>query len=330
MADRKRTHEFRDPIHTFIKADNRERQIIASAPFQRLRNIHQLALTYMVYPGATHRRFEHSLGVMDLAGRVFDVITNPENIRFGSVESILPDRNDLPYWRRTLRAAALCHDIGHLPFSHAAEKELLPAGHDHEDLTVSLIQSDHFRKVWVSDGEMPIDPGHVAKIAVGQNKLKDQPFTVWETILSEIITGNALGVDRIDYLLRDSYHAGVAYGKFDHHRLIESIRILPETTAEGGSQEPSLGVESGGLHSAEALLLARYFMWEQVYCHPVRRIYDIHLKEFMLAYFGREKYPLNLGKHIATTDNEILVYPDSLMFRDNSLRFVAGRIPMGT
>jgi uncharacterized protein len=116
MADRKRTHEFRDPIHTFIKADNRERQIIGSAPFQRLRNIHQLALTYMVYPGATHRRFEHSLGVMELAGRVFDVITNPENIRLDSVATILPDRGDLPYWRRTLRAAALCHDIGHLPF----------------------------------------------------------------------------------------------------------------------------------------------------------------------------------------------------------------------
>lgn len=108
-------------------------------------------------------------------------------------------------------------------------------------------------------------------------------------------------------MLRDSHHAGVAYGKFDHHRLIESIRILPETTAEGGSQEPSLGVDIGGLHSAEALLLARYFMWEQVYCHPVRRIYDIHLKEFMLAHFGDEKYPLDLEQHIATTDNEILV-----------------------
>ena len=95
MADRKRTHEFRDPIHTFIKADNRERQIIASAPFQRLRNIHQLALTYMVYPGETHRRFEHSLGVMDLAGRVFDVITNPEKHPLRLGKSILPDRNDL-------------------------------------------------------------------------------------------------------------------------------------------------------------------------------------------------------------------------------------------
>jgi HD superfamily phosphohydrolase len=92
MVGKKRTHEIRDPIHTFIKVDNREREIIDSRPFQRLRNIHQLALSHLVYPGATHRRFEHSLGVMDLAGRVFDVVTNEENIRFESVEAILPTR----------------------------------------------------------------------------------------------------------------------------------------------------------------------------------------------------------------------------------------------
>jgi hypothetical protein len=106
MPDRKRTHEIRDPIHTFIKVDNRERAVLASRPLQRMRHIHQLALTYMVYPGATHKRFEHSLGAMELAGRVFDVITHPENVKFDSIASILPDRGDLPYWRRVLRAAA--------------------------------------------------------------------------------------------------------------------------------------------------------------------------------------------------------------------------------
>jgi HD superfamily phosphohydrolase len=303
MYAKKRTHEIRDPIHTFIKVDNREREVIDSKPFQRLRNIHQLALSYLVYPGATHKRFEHSLGVMDLAGRVFDVITNDENIRFESVASILPDKTELPYWKRALRAAALCHDIGHLPFSHAAEKELLSADRDHEDLTVALIGSEFLAPIWASGS--PINAEHVKKIAVGKKKLKELPFTEWEAILSEIITGDALGVDRIDYLLRDSYHAGVAYGRFDHHRLIDSIRILPRSTDEGGSVEPLLGIEIGGLHTAEALLLARYFMYEQVYCHPIRRIYDIHLKEFMLAHFGEKKYPSDLAGHIATTDNEI-------------------------
>jgi len=323
MPGKKRTHEIRDPIHTFIKVDNREREIIDSRPFQRLRNIHQLALSYLVYPGATHRRFEHSLGVMDLAGRVFDVVTNEENVRFDSVAAILPDKGDLPYWRRTLRVAALCHDIGHLPYSHAAEKELLSNNRDHEDLTVALIGSEYLAPIWASGS--PINPQHVKKIAVGQKKLKDEPFTEWESILSEIVTGDALGVDRIDYLLRDSYHAGVAYGRFDHHRLIESIRILPRSTDLGGSSEPSLGIELGGLHSAEALLLARYFMYEQVYFHPVRRIYDIHLKEFLLAHFGESKYPTDLTGHLATTDNEIAVAMASAARNSSSIGHSAAK-----
>src|SRR5712691_4726410 len=76
----KHSHEFRDPIHTFISVRTDERKVIDSRPFQRLRHIHQLALSYLVYPGATHKRFEHSLGVMDLAGRVYDIVTDPANL----------------------------------------------------------------------------------------------------------------------------------------------------------------------------------------------------------------------------------------------------------
>jgi len=73
-------HEIRDPIHNFIRLNSEERKVLDSGPFQRLRYIHQLGLTYLIYPGATHRRFEHSLGVMELAGRVYDIITTPDNI----------------------------------------------------------------------------------------------------------------------------------------------------------------------------------------------------------------------------------------------------------
>lgn len=127
-------HEIRDPIHVFIKLDNDEREVLNSYPFQRLRHIHQLAMSYLVYPGATHKRFEHSLGVMELAARVFDVVTNNFNIH-RKVRELIPeisDKDKIGYWRRVLRMAAICHDLGHLPFSHAAEKELLPAGWDHE------------------------------------------------------------------------------------------------------------------------------------------------------------------------------------------------------
>ena len=136
----KHTHEFRDPIHQLIKCDAAERSVIDSRPVQRLRNVHQLATSYLVYPGATHKRFEHSLGVMELAGRVFDVIANPETVH-PTVRELVPEISDtdgLPYWRRVVRMAALCHDIGHLPFSHAAEHALLPDGWSHERLTVAV------------------------------------------------------------------------------------------------------------------------------------------------------------------------------------------------
>ena len=126
----KNIHEIRDPIHVFVRLDSDERKILNSRPFQGLRHIHQLATTYLVYPGATHKRFEHSLGVMELASRVFDIITNPDNVTDDMRHLLEPlaSPDQIAYWRRVVRMAALCHDIGHLPFSHAAEKELLPDG----------------------------------------------------------------------------------------------------------------------------------------------------------------------------------------------------------
>ena len=111
----KHSHEVRDPIHGFIRLSSDERRVLDSRPFQRLRYIHQLAMTYLVYPGATHRRFEHSLGVMELAGRVFGVIPDANNIHYDAVRRIIPDREACVTWRATLRMAALCHDKGAIP-----------------------------------------------------------------------------------------------------------------------------------------------------------------------------------------------------------------------
>ena len=297
--------EIRDPIHNFIRLDPSEIKALDSAPFQRLRNIHQLALTYLLYPGATHRRFEHSLGVMELAGRVYDVVTDPSNIKHDSVKDVIP-YDLIKYWRRTLRMAALCHDLGHLPFSHAAESHLLPDGWDHERLTMQFIKSCEMEPIWDS---LKVNPEDVAKMAVGPEHYKEKSFSDWEAILSEIIVGGAFGVDRIDYLLRDSHHIGVAYGRFDHYRLIDTLRILPReyrnSEEEPGSQEPTLGIEEGGLHSAEALLLARYFMFSQVYCHHVRRIYDIHLMDFLKAWLPDGQFPTNTEDLLRMTDNEV-------------------------
>jgi uncharacterized protein len=290
----KTDHEIRDPIHVFVHLNSDERRVLDSRPFQRLRHIHQLGMTYLLYPGATHRRFEHSLGVMELASRVFDVITQPNKIT-QDVKELFPELESgdtLGYWRQVLRMSALCHDVGHLPFSHAAEKELLPKGWNHERLTWELICDREMREIW---GSMtpPLRSDDVMKLAIGKEKAPDPDmnFSTWEDILAEIIVGDAFGVDRMDYLLRDSHHLGVAYGKFDHYRLIETLRILPPAPLGGTgggneqSKEPQLGVEQGGLQSAEAMLLARYFMYSQVYFHRVRRIYDIHLRDFLKEYF---------------------------------------------
>ena len=210
-------HEIRDPLHGFIKISSDERDILDSLPLQRLRDIYQLGLTYLLYPSATHKRFEHSLGVMELATKVFDVVTSSENIHLG-IEKSLPEIRDdekKRYWRKVLRIAALCHDVGHLPFSHAGEKELLPYGWGHEGMTIEIIK----RELASLFDELtpPVRVKDVIKLAIGPRKLLEiDPnieFSMWETILSEIIVGDAFGVDRMDYLLRDSHHIGVAYGK---------------------------------------------------------------------------------------------------------------------
>ena len=300
-------HEIRDPIHGFVQYDDQERRVIDSRPFQRLRHIHQLGTSHLVYPGTSHKRFEHSLGVMHLATRVFDVITDPERLSDGLRELLPEVRSDdqVRYWRRTLRMAALCHDLGHLPFSHAAEEKLLPDKWDHERLTVELIGSDELGPIWADSP--PLNPDEVAKLAVGPEKFGDKRPKNVEAILSEIITGKAFGVDRMDYLIRDSLHAGVAYGKFDHYRLVDTMRILEPLPYDGSeSEEPTLGVEQGGLHAAEALLLARYFMFAQVYFHRVRRAYDIHLQDFLEAWLPGGRFPVEIDQFLGYTDNEVM------------------------
>ena len=326
----KHVHEIRDPIHTFVRLDSHEREVLDSRPFQRLRHIHQLALTYLVYPGATHRRFEHSLGVMELASRVFDVVTNRANvtepIRDRLSELDRPD--DLGYWRRVLRMAALCHDVGHLPFSHAAERDLLPPGWDHERMTREIICTGAMMEIW-SGMTPPLRSEDIAKLAIGPKKAADLEFTDWEVILSEIIIGDAFGVDRMDYLLRDSHHTGVGYGRFDHYRLIDTLRILASPGFDDASDTggPALGLESGGIQSAEALMFARYFMYSQVYFHPVRRIYDIHLMDFLKEWLDGGAFSTEVPAHLRMTDDQVTAgIQDAAMDADRAGHLHACRI----
>jgi HD superfamily phosphohydrolase len=261
--------------------------------------------------------------VMEVASRIYDVVTDDRHVMDDKeIRAILPKVGafDWNYWRRVLRMAALCHDLGHLPFSHAAEG-LLPAGISHENISYSIIVGDGMAGIWK---DLKIQATDVAKIAVGP-KYSPETLGIWESILSEMIVGDTFGADRVDYLLRDSYHAGVQYGRFDHYRLIDTIRILPkadlkppdenpaQTTFEfpelaaktEGSKEPTLGIEQGGLQSSEALLWARYFMWTQVYLHHVRQVYDLHLAEFLKTWLPNGQFDPKPEEHIRITDNEV-------------------------
>ncbi len=251
----------RDPIHGFIEADALEAALINSRPLQRLRFIHQLGLTFLVYPGAEHTRFSHVLGAMALAGRVFDAL-------MGKAGDLLP-ASERPLARRLVRLAALVHDLGHAPFSHSAE-ELFERGIDHEEMTRRLLASDEVATIFARLGE-GLDPAAVAALLAG-----DVPPE--RRFLAQVISGE-LDVDKMDYLLRDSLFCGVRYGVYDLDRLLDTLAVVadPETGALG------VGVEEGGVHAIEALVLARYYMFTQVYFNVTGKALENHLSEWMRA-----------------------------------------------
>jgi len=298
--------EIRDVVYGFIHFDEDEKKLINSRPFQRLRFIKQLSLTHLLYPGATHTRFEHSIGVMEMATRLFDTIFRDHSTkqRFGLTDS------QASYWRKVVRLAALCHDLGHLPFSHTGEN-LLPQGFNHERITHDIICDAEVSKL-LSEITPCIRTADVAKIAIGPKEYlgKDQEdrFSDLERVLSEIIGGDIFGADRIDYLLRDSHHLGVAYGKFDYQRLVGTVRILSFDRDEEETI-PQIGIEHGGIHTAEALLLARYYMYTQVYFHSTRRAYNKHLIAFIKKWLeGQDKkyLPVDPQEHLKLTDDVIM------------------------
>lgn len=251
----------RDPIHGFIETDALEAALVDSRPLQRLRFIHQLGLTFLVYPGAEHSRFSHVLGAMSLAGRMLDALLAK------SPGLLAPDERRRA--RRLVRLAAVFHDAGHAPFSHSAE-ELFEGGIDHEAMTARLLASEEIQALFERHGD-GIAPADVAAL-LGGKVPPERRF------LAQIISGE-LDVDKMDYLLRDSLYCGVRYGVYDLDRLLDTLAVVsdPESGALG------VGVEEGGVHAIEALVLARYYMFTQVYFNVTGKALEQHLSEWMRA-----------------------------------------------
>ena len=249
----------RDPIHGFIRADPLEAALVSSPPLQRLRSIRQLGLAHLVFPGAEHSRFCHVLGAMELAGRVYDAVA-------AKSDGLLPtELRSLE--RRAVRAAALVHDLGHAPFSHSAE-ELFEGGIDHEQMTRNMLTLPEVEAAFEHHGEGLTVDHVVALLTGGRSDV--------ERLLAQIISGE-LDADKMDYLLRDSLHCGVRYGTYDLDRLLDTIEPIedPETGQWG------LGVEEGGVHALEALVMARYYMFTQVYFNVTGKAMELHLNEWL-------------------------------------------------
>ncbi len=308
-------HEIRDPVHDFIIFNDFEKRLINSPAVQRLKYIRQLALTYEVYPGATHSRFEHSLGAMELATQAFDTIARRGGDAFARLGwSDL----DTEAYRQLLRVAALVHDIGHAPFSHTSEN-LLPSGYSgHDDFTEAFIRSDFIAPL-LEMKAVNLDVGKVVAVALGPEKRPTEDPSL--ELLGELVAGD-LGVDRMDYLVRDALHTGAAAGRFDYQRLLNTLTVIdhPDT------KTPVLAIEVGGRHAAEGLLLARYFMFLQVYFHRVRRIYDCHLVDFLSAWLPDGRFPTDLNAYIRLTDDTVHEAIIEATASDGSLAQLAQRL----
>lgn len=240
--------QLRDPVHGFLHLTDEEVRILNLNVLQRLRGIHQLAMQFLVFPGAVHTRFDHTIGVVHVADRM-------------AKELGLSDED-----RRLVRLAALLHDVGHGPFSHASEplfdrfsdRSSLPGGLKeekiHEVITGKIIRNDVgvLRCIGQDTAEQ------VAQLlASGYG----------EKVLHSIVSG-PLDADKQDYLCRDSLFCGVNYGAFDIHQLQRSLASVAL------ERDRQLMVKEDGVHAVEQYMLAKYYMTTMVYRHKVRLISD--------------------------------------------------------
>jgi HD superfamily phosphohydrolase len=278
----------RDPIHGTIDVSAEEKAVVDSRYFQRLRNVRQLGFGDLAFPGATHTRHAHSLGAMHVASRLFDAV---------AAQSDLPDAVRARF-RAAVRGAVLCHDLGHMPLSHASEKIAprrarlgLPAwlseGPDapgpevqasHEDYTAKLVLDSSLSPILRERyAPLGLSPESLASLIVGAAAPGESPFVHqgvdWFPCLRAMVSGE-LDADRMDYLLRDSFFTGVTYGRFDLDWIVGNLNPAMK---DGRAY---MALSRAAAFAFEDFLLSRYHMFLSVYYHHTTVNFDHMLRAF--------------------------------------------------
>lgn len=265
--------QIKDPVHGYIEVPAEILPLVDSPALQRLHHIRQLGFAYLVYPGANHTRFEHSLGAMHLASLLC------RHLGFGTAET------------RTICCAALLHDIGHGPYSHASERLMQEyTQFSHDDIREQLKEPILAKQLEINS----ISPDEVAALISGSHRY------------AGIIHGD-LDVDRMDYLLRDAHYTGAPYGNFDAERLTKSLAVVDNTIV----------LNESGISAAESLLIARTLMGPSVYYHHACRIAE---EMFLLACRSHFRKDIDAVREFLTMDDvtatALLLNSDEEITRD--------------
>lgn len=325
--------EIRDPVHGTISFNDKETEILDAREYQRLRAIRQLGFAEISFPGATHNRFLHSIGVSHLAGLAFDSIFAKHNLT----------QQKRSAFRQALKIAALLHDIGHGPLSHTTEDVMPPL----EDLSIKayanryeapqLIQStrkathEDYTIKYITDSPLThrlssqfqeFLPLHIACLIDKALHCPDDFFTAngvdYRPILSQIVSSE-LDVDRMDYLERDSYFCGTNYGKVDLHWILSNL------TSHRVEDRMYLGINRRALYTFDDFLISRHHMHLMVYFHHKSIIFEEMLTRYLSSPDCSFRLPADINEY--TKFNDYKLYEDMASSSNEWARRIAERRP---
>ncbi|MEC7240159.1 MAG: HD domain-containing protein [Myxococcota bacterium] len=299
--------EVRDPIHGAIGVTAQELPVLDHPFVQRLRNILQMGFSQLPFPGAVHSRYIHAVGVMHLAGRAFDSA-------FGDHSFTTKKKRD--DFRQVVRLAGLLHDVGHAPFSHCSEFAMPNLGSlaidvydsetralrdgkraSHEDYTIGILTKTELERT-INEG-FDFTARHVAALISREVFVDDDFFEDggldYRRVLSQLISSE-LDVDRLDYLVRDSYFSGARYGQVDVNWLINNLTLYRE------GNEMSLAMNRRAIYAFDDFMVARYHMFVMVYFHHKSVAFEEMLKRYITGPNCTYSLPSSMEEYLWVDD----------------------------